>query len=144
MDANMSVRTGTKNDTQKVDLTLIDPRFLSAMARVLEAGNKQYGFQNWKGLDPQRLRKALYRHLLAELAGESTDGDSGELHVVHIACGCMMLGWLKSHGKDELNDLWRELGPTPEPEPAMLKPTDGAVVAIASNERDAHWLVGKN
>lgn len=78
-----------KDDAGKPSLSLLPPRALLAVGRVLTAGAKRYGRDNWRKVAPtERYRyvDAALRHALAYLAGEERDPDSGESHLAHAIC----------------------------------------------------------
>lgn len=83
-----------KNDVEKVRVSLVEPGFIYGTAKVLTFGANKYEVNNWKELPENELyryKDALMRHLLAYLAGENIDPDSGLLHLDHIACNTMFL-----------------------------------------------------
>ena len=87
----------TKYDKDKLMCNLLEPEFLEEMTKVLTLGAKKYAPDNWKGLDPERLLAALYRHLLASHKGELIDKESGLSHMAHIAVNAMFLYWFENH-----------------------------------------------
>lgn len=55
-------------------------------------GTKKYGDpDNWRKVEPQRYRDALYRHWLAYLRGEKCDPESGLPHLWHLVCNAAFL-----------------------------------------------------
>ena len=46
---------------------------------------------DWRNVEPQRYRDALYRHWLAYLDGEIYDAESGLPHLWHLACNAAFL-----------------------------------------------------
>lgn len=84
--------TGTKHDTGKYPLDLLDPVALEGVAAVLAFGAKKYAAHNWRGgLSYSRLIAALLRHTFAILRGERTDPESGLPHIDHVGCCWMFL-----------------------------------------------------
>lgn len=77
-----------KADAGKLDLTLVPLQMIEDVAEVREYGNKKYGDpDNWKTVDIQRYRAALFRHLLAYLRDpDGVDAESGIKHYKHMAC----------------------------------------------------------
>ena len=73
----------------------------TAKAEVREYGNNKYpegGPDNWKNVEIQRYRDALFRHLLAYLDDPyGVDEESGIEHYKHMACNmaflCEMEKW---------------------------------------------------
>ena len=86
-----------KYDKNKPMCNLLDPKFLEEMAKILTFGAGKYAPDNWKGLDPERILAALYRHLLASHKGELIDKESGLSHMSHIAVNAMFLYWFENH-----------------------------------------------
>lgn len=82
-----------KADAGKPQLTLVPRAILPAIARVREYGTKKYGDpENWKQVDKQRYRDALFRHLLAYLDDpKGNDEESGLPHLWHLACNVAFL-----------------------------------------------------
>ena len=81
-----------KADKGKVRPTLVPPSLMLAVASVREYGCQKYKDpENWRKVEPQRYRDALYRHWLAYLGGEKCDQESGLPHLWHIACNVAFL-----------------------------------------------------
>ena len=93
-----------KADFGKPRLTLVPRAILPAIARVREYCTKKYGDpDNWKQVDKQRYRDALFRHLCAYLDDpEETDEESGLPHLWHVACNVAFLCELEDIGDDGL------------------------------------------
>lgn len=89
---------GVKHDTGKTDWTLLlDPCFidyLQQVVEVLDLGQQKYARYNWQGLDKTRVEKAMLRHMLSYMNGETIDSESGRNHLVHVVCNCLFLLWL--------------------------------------------------
>lgn len=91
--------SATKYDTDKVDITLLEPLFLQGMASVMMMGAKKYGRDNWrKGLNYNRTIAAIYRHLMTFQMGEDTDKESGLSHLYHLAVNLMFLEYFQRKG----------------------------------------------
>lgn len=92
-----------KADAGKLQLTLVPRTLIRAVARVRMYGNAKYpngGVDNWKRVEPQRYRDAMFRHLLAYLDDpQGVDEESGLPHLWHMACNCAFLCELE-WGKD--------------------------------------------
>lgn len=59
-----------KADQGKVRPTLVPTSLVMAVAAIREYGCKKYKDpDNWRKVEPQRYRDALYRHFLAYLSG---------------------------------------------------------------------------
>ena len=81
-----------KADAGKLRLTLVPVKLINAVAAVREYGCKKYSDpENWKRVEPQRYRDALYRHWTAYLDGEKRDPESGLPHLWHVACNAAFL-----------------------------------------------------
>lgn len=98
---------GTKDDLNKPNyldiLTHLDLNFLAEGAEVMKDGAKKYSKDNWKkDLEPERITKALLRHLVKYANGEKNDTESNKSHLCHILANCMFLYYydhLKDNGK---------------------------------------------
>jgi hypothetical protein len=84
---------GIKYDDSKPDYSLIPPRALNDLVKVLTFGAKKYDRHNWKKLEnaEQRYFAAAQRHLWAVVRGETHDPESGEHHYAHALCCIMYL-----------------------------------------------------
>ena len=84
---------GIKYDDSKPDYSLIPPRALNDLVKVLTFGAKKYDRHNWKKVEnaEQRYFAAAQRHLWAVLRGETHDPESGEHHYAHALCCIMYL-----------------------------------------------------
>jgi hypothetical protein len=81
-----------KADAGKPRLTLVPPGLIHAVAAIREYGTAKYNDpENWRQVEPQRYRDALYRHWLAYLEGEKCDAESGLPHLWHLACNAAFL-----------------------------------------------------
>ena len=82
-----------KTDAGKIRPTLVPPALIEAVAAVREYGcSKYHNPDNWRRVEPQRYRDALYRHWLAYLKNpEACDPESGLPHLWHLACNAAFL-----------------------------------------------------
>lgn len=82
-----------KADAGKARLSLVPTEIIYAIARIREYGVEKYHDpDNWKKVDPQRYRDALFRHLLAYIRDpQSVDEESGLPHLWHMACNIAFL-----------------------------------------------------
>lgn len=81
-----------KADGGKIKPTLVPPSLITAVAKIRGYGVEKYGDpENWRKVEPQRYRDALYRHWLAYLSGEECDKESGYPHLWHLACNAAFL-----------------------------------------------------
>ena len=81
-----------KADKGKIRPTLVPTSLIWAVAHIREFGCMKYKDpENWREVEPQRHKDALYRHLLAYLGGEFCDKESGMPHLWHMACNIAFL-----------------------------------------------------
>lgn len=81
-----------KRDAGKPRPTLVPPSLIWAVAAIRGYGAKKYHDpENWRKVESQRYRDALYRHWLAYLEGEVNDPESGLPHIWHVACNVAFL-----------------------------------------------------
>lgn len=81
-----------KKDEGKLRPTLVPVALIQAVARVRMYGTEKYGSpENWRQVEPERYRDALYRHWLAYLSGERLDPESELPHLWHLACNAAFL-----------------------------------------------------
>lgn len=81
-----------KEDTGKHRPTLVPVSLIDAVTAVREYGcSKYHDPENWRRVEPQRYRNALYRHWLSYLKGEKNDQESGLPHLWHLACNVAFL-----------------------------------------------------
>lgn len=99
----LSDATDAKADSGKPRPTLVPVSLMEAVTAVREYGCAKYHDpENWRQVEPQRYRDALYRHWLAYLRGEKTDPESGLPHLWHLACNAAFLIEMEeSHEKEE-------------------------------------------
>lgn len=82
-----------KADGGKPRPTLVPPSLMEAVTAVREYGcSKYHAPDNWRRVEPQRYRDALYRHWLAYLKNpDACDSESGLPHLWHLACNAAFL-----------------------------------------------------
>ena len=84
-----------KADDGKLKPTLVPSSLIRAVAAIRSYGNKKYpegGSDNWRCVEKERYRDALYRHWLAYLDDPSgLDKESGLPHLWHLACNVAFL-----------------------------------------------------
>lgn len=87
---NLKDNQTAKADNGKPKLTLVPRQIIFDIARVREYGNNKYpdgGPDNWKQVDIQRYKDAMFRHFMAYLDDpEGVDEESGIPHYMHMAC----------------------------------------------------------
>lgn len=93
-----------KADAGKPKLTLVPRQIIYDIAEVREYGNNKYpegGPDNWKKVDRQRYRDALFRHLLLYLDDpQGVDEESGIKHLKHIACNVAFLCEIENYADE--------------------------------------------
>lgn len=84
---------GAKSDAGKLDLTLVPPEIITAVAEIRRYGNQKYAdSQNWRSVDPMKLHKALIRHAVAMWEDPwAVDPESGMPHLWHLATNAAFL-----------------------------------------------------
>ena len=82
-----------KADAGKPQLTLVPRQILYDIAYVRMFGTKKYKDpDNWKRVEKERYRDALFRHLLLYLDDpDGVDAESGLSHLSHVACNVAFL-----------------------------------------------------
>ena len=84
-----------KADNCKPKLTQEPQQIIYHICKVTKYGNAKYpdgGPDNWRQVDIQRYRDALFRHFLAYLKNPTgVDEESGIEHYKHMACNMAFL-----------------------------------------------------
>jgi hypothetical protein len=102
-DANKDQQA--KADAGKPRPTLTPVSLIDAVTAVRMYGNEKYhDSENWRKVEPQRYRDALYRHWLAYLKGEKCDQESGLPHLWHLATNAAFLIEMESSIHDGEGD----------------------------------------
>ena len=73
------------------------------IARAMMYGARKYSRGNYRlsGMKHSRLIAACLRHLMAYLAGEREDPESGESHIAHALASLSMLAFQMQHHPEE-------------------------------------------
>lgn len=88
----------------KVSIVLEARHAIAGVAGVLTQGSEKYSRANWrKGLMHTEVCDSLSRHLLAYLAGEDADPETGLLHVDHVLANALFLAEL-TRTRPDLDD----------------------------------------
>ena len=84
-----------KADAGKLQLTLVPRQIIRDIAEVRMYGNQKYpegGPDNWKQVEVQRYRDAMFRHMMEYLDDpDGVDAVSGLPHLWHLACNVAFL-----------------------------------------------------
>jgi hypothetical protein len=93
--------TGVKNDSGKLNWSLVPWSAMESVVRVLMRGAVRYGIGNWMHVPEARDRyfSAAMRHLLAWQGGEDLDEDDKEPHLSHAICCLLFLSWFDGEPK---------------------------------------------
>ena len=80
-----------KHDGGKPRPGLLPPEALLEISAVLEFGARKYSDDNWKYVPGWRKRytDAMLRHVLAWMAGENADEETGRHPLAHAGC-CLL------------------------------------------------------
>lgn len=91
-----------KADAGKLRLTLVPRQIIKDIAETREYGLKKYTDpENWRKVELERYRDALFRHLIAYLDDpDGVDEESGIKHYKHIATNVAFICELEKE-KDE-------------------------------------------
>ena len=96
------INTDAKADTGKPRPTLVPVSLMEAVTAIRKYGCRKYHDpENWRVVEPERYRDALYRHWLAYLKGEKTDAESGMPHLWHLACNVAFLIEMESETNEQ-------------------------------------------
>lgn len=81
-----------KADGGKPRPTLVPVSLIHAVTAIREYGTAKYHDpENWRKVEKQRYKDALYRHWLEYLGGNEVDQESGLPHLWHVACNVAFL-----------------------------------------------------
>lgn len=91
-----------KADNGKLKLTLVPTEVIEDIAEVRMYGNEKYHDpDNWKTVEVERYRDALFRHLLAYIKDpKGKDAESGLEHYKHLACNVAFICALERGNND--------------------------------------------
>lgn len=90
---------GTKYDGEKLRYDLLDWDFIDEVVRVLMAGEKEYGYENWQKVPRGRRRywNAAGRHW-RKSRYRVIDPDHGTRDTAHAVACLMFYDWMIRHG----------------------------------------------
>ncbi len=88
---------GLKYDKVKLLMSLVDPRCIEDIARVLTYGAEKYAPNSWQQVEDaeRRYKDALLRHTFEYLKGVELDEESGLTHLSHMATNIMFLSYFQ-------------------------------------------------
>lgn len=97
----LSSDQSVKHDAGKIRPTLVPIRAIEAIAEVRGYGVEKYSDpNNWRKVEPERYRDALYRHWLLYLnEPNGLDKESGLPHLWHVLCNAAFLVDLEWPGR---------------------------------------------
>ena len=91
-DINVGNKQEAKADVGKPRPTLVPVSLMRAVTAVREYGCQKYHDpENWRKVEKQRYRDALYRHWMDYLEGKKVDEESGLPTLWHCACNLAFL-----------------------------------------------------
>ena len=95
----------TKNDTGKLQWSILPFEQMEDVVKVLMNGAKTYSRDNWQNCDDKnRYVDALLRHVISYVNGEKNDvgqGGDGLPHLAHAVCNCLFLMWFDTNEKEK-------------------------------------------
>lgn len=98
--------------TKRERLSLIPPMPLLEMARAFHAGAQKYeDFGYMKAPNLGKYVDAMLRHVVAFMAGEDVDPETGIHHLAHAACNAFILQVLQAEG-EATDDRYATADPT--------------------------------
>lgn len=90
----MTKEKATRYNSGKLKWTLISPKAICVLVRVLMFGAERYGSHNWKkGLVRSEILDSIQRHYAELLDGQENDKESGLPHIGHIMANCMFYSY---------------------------------------------------
>ena len=108
------------------------------IARVLEFGAKKYSKDNWRASGSWcKCADSALRHLIAYMAGDVVDPESGLPHLAHLGCNLTFLIEFQAHGTGRDDRYKRPTGQTVVP--LLDKDTETIVILLDYLTR---WLEG--
>jgi len=101
MKKSKKLKSGYKDDADKVRFNSIPPVELMEIANLYTMGGNKYEDGNYlKGMKYSRVYSALFRHLLKWLWGERYDKDDGQSHLSSVAwCAITLLYYENNRDK---------------------------------------------
>ncbi len=93
IERNLDKIPGAKSDEGKLDLTMVPPEIIKAVAAIRDYGNRKYADpDNWRRVDPEKFHAAMIRHAVALWEDPwAIDPESGYPHLWHLCCNAAFL-----------------------------------------------------
>lgn len=101
IDPEWKFNQTAKADEGKLELTLVPTQIIEDIAEVRMYGNKKYGDpDNWKTVEIERFRNAMFRHFIAYLNDpHGVDKESGIPHWKHVVCNAAFISAMETYDK---------------------------------------------
>jgi hypothetical protein len=137
-----------KNDAGKRSgFGLLPLDALGLVVDVLHFGAYFDAPNNWKGLDPERIYDAFWRHLTDVQSGEVCDRDSGLPHWAHIATNALFMTWFGMQGRLSSASAGLERAPKTAPRkchaPGPTGPAFGLSCQLEEGHDGSHESMGR-
>lgn len=98
---------GSRFNTGKLRMDLIDPIALCGLAAVLTKGAEKYTAHNWRdGLPYMETIASMMRHISAIMSNQDFDDETGLYHADHLLCNAMFLSNMMKTRPD-MDDRWK-------------------------------------
>jgi hypothetical protein len=94
----ITLTTGVKYDGDKPRMSLVPPKAILEVAKVLTYGAKKYSAENWRKVPEahQRYLDAALRHINQYHQGQIIDNETGINHLAHAICSLLFIVELDS------------------------------------------------
>lgn len=93
-----------KNDSGKLQWSLLPFQELEDVVKVLMKGAEKYSVDNWKRCNnTTRYKDALMRHVVSYIKDEKYDKDDKLPHLAHAICNCLFLMWFDNTKEGDKN-----------------------------------------
>ena len=101
VNKDKAILTGTKDDSDKLDWSLLPLSALHSVIKVLMFLAKKYNRDSWKSIPDAKRRyfNEAMRRLDAYQDLEPADKESGLSHLAHAVCCLIFLLWFEDNGK---------------------------------------------
>ena len=120
-----------KADAGKLQLNLVPPAIIKAVARIRMFGTRKYKDpENWRKVEADRYWQAALRHMLAAWNDwKKRDEESGEPHIAHICCNlAFLLQMMEEKSYDDDDDTSHELPNTEIHKPVIYPLNEPAIL----------------